>query len=142
MALGVTTAAARTLDPGSRGADVAALQQELGIPADGAYGPQTRRAVKRFQRAHRLDVDGIAGPATLAALGLTAAAARSTKSAGVSSVLESIARCESGGNPAAVSASGTYRGKYQFDRPTWRTLGGKGDPAKAREAVQDRIAAK
>src|SRR6478752_4461524 len=28
--------------------------------------------------------------------------------------LESIASCESGGNPAAVSSDGTYRGKYQF----------------------------
>ena len=28
--------------------------------------------------------------------------------------LAAIARCESGGNPRAISAGGTYRGKYQF----------------------------
>jgi hypothetical protein len=41
-----------------------------------------------------------------------------------------------------VSADGRYRGKYQFDRATWRAMGGKGDPAKASEARQDAIAAK
>lgn len=55
--------------------------------------------------------------------------------------LESIARCESGGNPNAVSSSGKYRGKYQFDRQTWQSVGGSGDPASASEAEQDRRAA-
>ena len=55
--------------------------------------------------------------------------------------LQRIAQCESGGNPSAVSADGTYRGKYQFDRETWRRMGGSGDPADAPEAEQDRIAA-
>ena len=55
--------------------------------------------------------------------------------------LQRIAQCESGGNPSAVSADGTYRGKYQFDRETWRAMGGSGDPADAPEAEQDRIAA-
>ncbi len=55
--------------------------------------------------------------------------------------LERIARCESGGNPRAISANGLYRGKYQFLRSTWRSVGGKGDPAKASEAEQDRRAA-
>jgi peptidoglycan hydrolase CwlO-like protein len=56
--------------------------------------------------------------------------------------LEAIAQCESGGDPTAVSAAGRYRGKYQFDPGTWRSLGGTGDPAAAPEAVQDRIAAR
>lgn len=55
--------------------------------------------------------------------------------------LEKIAACESGGNPAAVSGSGTYRGKYQFDTETWKAVGGSGDPAAASEAEQDRRAA-
>lgn len=55
--------------------------------------------------------------------------------------LEKIADCESGGDPTAVSKGGQYRGKYQFDRPTWRGLGGTGDPARASEAEQDRRAA-
>lgn len=55
--------------------------------------------------------------------------------------LESIASCESGGDPTAVSSDGTYRGKYQFDYGTWESVGGSGDPAAAPEAEQDYRAA-
>lgn len=57
------------LKRGSRGPAVAAAQRALGIPADGIFGPQTRRAVRAFQRAHGLEVDGVIGPITRAALG-------------------------------------------------------------------------
>jgi hypothetical protein len=49
---------------------VTALQQALGIGADGVFGPTTERALKRWQRAHGLTADGIAGPQTRSALGL------------------------------------------------------------------------
>jgi hypothetical protein len=55
--------------------------------------------------------------------------------------LQAIAACESGGNPAAVDSTGTYRGKYQFDRQTWASVGGSGDPAAAPESEQDARAA-
>ena len=55
--------------------------------------------------------------------------------------LESIAACESGGDPTAVSSDGSYRGKYQFDFGTWESVGGSGDPAAAPEAEQDYRAA-
>jgi hypothetical protein len=55
--------------------------------------------------------------------------------------LESIASCESGGDPAAVSSDGSYRGKYQFDFGTWESVGGSGDPAAAPEDEQDYRAA-
>jgi len=55
--------------------------------------------------------------------------------------LAAIAACESGGDPEAVSADGTYRGKYQFDQGTWESVGGSGDPAAAPEAEQDYRAA-
>ena len=55
--------------------------------------------------------------------------------------LKAIAWCESRGNPRAISASGMYRGKYQFSFATWRTVGGTGDPAQASETEQDRRAA-
>lgn len=55
--------------------------------------------------------------------------------------LDSIAACESGGDPTAVDPSGTYRGKYQFDLGTWASVGGSGDPAAAPEAEQDYRAA-
>jgi Transglycosylase-like domain len=55
--------------------------------------------------------------------------------------LESIAACESGGDPTAVSSDGSYRGKYQFDFGTWESVGGSGDPAAAAEDEQDYRAA-
>lgn len=55
--------------------------------------------------------------------------------------LEAIAHCESRGDPRAVSAGGRYRGKYQFSFATWRSVGGRGDPAAASETEQDRRAA-
>ena len=61
--------------------------------------------------------------------------------AGASPALEAIAACESGGDPHAIGGGGAYRGKYQFDRGTWASVGGSGDPAAASEAEQDRRAA-
>ncbi len=55
--------------------------------------------------------------------------------------LAAIGACESGGDPAIVSADGSYRGKYQFDYGTWESVGGSGDPAAAPEAEQDYRAA-
>lgn len=53
---------------GDRGPAVRRVQELLGIPADGIFGPQTEVAVKRFQRANGLDADGIVGPNTWDAL--------------------------------------------------------------------------
>ena len=134
------------LKVGAQGAGVRALQEKVGVVADGIFGPKTRAALKRFQRQNGLKADGVAGTSTLAALGLggqgaDASAAAAGDGAG-NARLDAIARCESSGNPAAISADGVYRGKYQFDRATWRAAGGSGDPAGAPESEQDRIAAK
>lgn len=51
--------------------------------------------------------------------------------------LARIRACESGGNYSIVSASGRYRGAYQFDYQTWASMGGSGDPAAASPAEQD-----
>jgi hypothetical protein len=131
------------VERGDRGDAVRKIQSALGIPADGIFGPQTERAVKRFQRRKGLLVDGVVGPQTRGALGLepfTRSSTRRTGRVSVPRILRLIAECESGGDPSAVSAGGTYRGKYQFSRGTWRSLGGTGDPAKAAEWVQDRLA--
>ena len=53
---------------GSRGEMVAQIQRALHLKADSIFGPLTTEAVKDFQAAHGLTVDGIVGPATLALL--------------------------------------------------------------------------
>jgi len=61
---------------GSTGQEVRNIQWRLANwgyydgEIDGIYGYQTYTAVKKFQAKHGLIVDGIAGPQTLAALGL------------------------------------------------------------------------
>jgi hypothetical protein len=61
---------AYAVDVKSRGADVRQLQRAIGVSADGVFGSQTERALRRWQRSHGLVADGIAGPSTRAALGL------------------------------------------------------------------------
>lgn len=62
---------------GSEGSEVTAIQealQERGLfsgEVTGYYGTKTQTAVKRFQQQKGLTVDGIAGPETLAALGIS-----------------------------------------------------------------------
>lgn len=62
---------------GSRGDEVRQIQTKLkrwgyyNGNVDGIYGSQTLEAVKYFQRKNGLTVDGIAGPATLKAMGIS-----------------------------------------------------------------------
>jgi len=78
---------ARTPDPtdgllerSEVGEAVTALQRRLTTldyysgPIDGSYGPLTEAAVSKFQADNNLTVDGITGPATLAAINDTGAA--------------------------------------------------------------------
>jgi len=64
----------RVMRPGNRGWDVAALQfllQRAGHGpgrADGLFGPLTRGAVLRAQRAAGIGADGLAGPVTIGSL--------------------------------------------------------------------------
>jgi hypothetical protein len=129
---------------GDRGPAVKRVQRKLHRKRDGVYGRGTERAVKRFQRRKRLEPDGVVGPATRRALHLRPFSRASVHrpSHRLPRVLRRIAECESGGDPRAVSGDGRYRGKFQFTRSTWSRLGGEGDPAKAPEWLQDKLALK
>lgn len=75
----VTAAASSStvLKRGSQGSTVRTLQSRLkewgyySGAVDGVYGSGTEAAVKKFQKKHGLAVDGIAGPATLRAIGIS-----------------------------------------------------------------------
>jgi Transglycosylase-like domain len=95
------------------------------------------RPVARFHRTIRVTVARIEA-ARRARLRRERRELYASLPAGVSrATLEAIAACESGGDPTAVSADGSYRGKYQFSFETWASVGGFGDPAAALEREQD-----
>ena len=81
---------------GSTGTEVYNIQSKLAAwgyysgDIDGVYGWRTVEAVKAFQRKNGLTADGIAGPATLAKIGLPTGS--STASASNSSTVNLLAR--------------------------------------------------
>jgi peptidoglycan hydrolase-like protein with peptidoglycan-binding domain len=61
--------------PHMSGDDVRQLQQALAnagleVEVDGIFGQLTSEAVKKFQQQNNLTIDGIVGPATVAALAI------------------------------------------------------------------------
>ena len=76
---------------GSRGNEVTQIQTKLKRwgyytgSVDGIYGSKTVAAVKYFQRKNGLTVDGIAGPATLKAMGIMSSGSSSSGSTTTSS---------------------------------------------------------
>ena len=94
---------------GSRGNEVTQIQTKLKRwgyytgSIDGIYGSKTVEAVKYFQRKNGLTVDGIAGPATLKAMGISSSSSSSgTSSSSNSNNVNLLARLiygESRGEP-------------------------------------------
>ncbi|MBR3163435.1 MAG: spore cortex-lytic enzyme [Clostridia bacterium] len=93
---------------GSRGTEVSKIQEKLkrwgyyNGSVDGIYGTQTVSAVKKFQQKNGLTVDGIAGPKTLAAMGITSSGSNSGSSSTNSSdinLLSHLIYGESRGEP-------------------------------------------
>lgn len=84
---------------GSRGDEVVTIQTKLkrwgyySGNIDGIYGTQTVNAVKYFQSKNGLTVDGIAGPATLKAMGIySSSSSTSTSSSSNTSNVNLLAR--------------------------------------------------
>ena len=83
---------------GSRGEEVRQIQEKLkrwgyyNGNVDGIFGSQTLEAVKYFQRKNGLTVDGIAGPATLKAMGIFNSSNSSSSSSNNSSDVNLLAR--------------------------------------------------
>ena len=83
---------------GSEGETVKKIQQRLSDwgyysgNVDGVYGSRTETAVKKFQKTNGLTVDGITGPATLAAIGLPAGSFGGSGGGGASTDVNLLAR--------------------------------------------------
>lgn len=101
---------------GSSGSEVTKIQTRLKNwgyytgSVDGIYGSKTKAAVESFQRKNGLTVDGIAGPATLKAMGLPSGTASASSNASNSNldllarVIHGEARGESYTGMVAVGA--------------------------------------
>ena len=93
-----TVTSAESLRRGSRGKQVSTLQTKLkrwgyyNGSIDGIFGSGTETAVRKFQRACGLTADGIVGPKTAAALGMSLATSSSTSSSSSSGDLYLLAR--------------------------------------------------
>jgi hypothetical protein len=100
-----------------------------------------RLATRHLEEKADLRRDARSAKRRAAAKRAAAERARAIAAVRVPPQLEAIARCESGGDPTAVSADGMYHGKYQFSVATWAAMGGSGLPSQAPEAEQDMRAA-
>ncbi len=84
------TAYAAVIQQGNTGSTVKTMQRKLKNwgyykgSIDGIFGAQTKQAVKNFQKKNGLKVDGIVGPKTLAALGMSSASSSSNNSSSYS----------------------------------------------------------
>ncbi len=89
---------------GSSGAEVTAIQKTLkewglfNAEVTGYYGSATQSAVKRFQKIRGLNADGVAGPATLAALGISVGTVPAATDANVKLLAQMIS-AEARGEP-------------------------------------------
>lgn len=106
---------------GSRGEEVRNIQTRLikwgymSGSADGVYGEKTEAGVKKFQKNHGLTADGIAGPATLAKIGLPSGSTSSSSNSNVNllaRVVNGEARGESYEGQVAIAAVVLNRVKH------------------------------
>lgn len=120
----------RVLRLSSRGEDVRELQRLLNNEdfyfgdLDGIFGSATERAVEAFQAANGLSVDGVVGPETWRALGVSVTP---NPDSGVDIALDEILRqgryvvVVPGNDPAELNAI-----RRELGRPSYRTRSGRG----------------
>ncbi len=98
-------AGAQTYSWGSSGSVVREIQSRLSDwgyyngSVDGVYGNLTYNAVKYFQRTNGLSADGVCGPKTLAAMGISSGGTSSSAYANDINLLAQLISAESRGEP-------------------------------------------
>lgn len=119
LALLIPTTSFALSKRGSRGQEVINIQKRLnnwGYNAgavDGIYGAKTEAAVKRFQRNNGLTPDGIAGPGTLAKIGLPTGSSSNNSNVNLlARVVSGEARGESYVGQVAIAAVVLNRVKH------------------------------
>ena len=101
----VQTAQAATYRRGSSGQTVRTIQEKLirwgylDGTADGIYGSKTEAAVKLFQKKNGLTADGVVGPATLKALGMSEGSTSSSAADSEVALLAKVISAEARGEP-------------------------------------------
>jgi peptidoglycan hydrolase-like protein with peptidoglycan-binding domain len=104
------------LKDGTRGSTVKALQEKLGVTADGQFGAGTQKALMEYQKANGLKADGFAGPATLAQMKLF-------KEVTPETVKMSQVSAPTGGAAPAAAAAGTAQASAGSGlRSIWDTI--------------------
>ncbi len=100
-------ASAESWKRGASGETVKKIQQRLSDwgyysgAIDGVYGSRTEEAVKKFQKKNGLTADGVAGPATLAAIGLPSGSSGSGSGSSDVNLLARLISAEARGEPYA-----------------------------------------
>ncbi|MBP3464488.1 MAG: spore cortex-lytic enzyme [Clostridia bacterium] len=100
--IGVTFATSRR---GSTGSEVRQIQTKLKQwgyytgSVDGIYGSKTEAAVRSFQKKNGLTVDGIAGPRTLAAMGISSSSSSGSNNSNDLNLLSKVVYSEARGEP-------------------------------------------
>ena len=139
--LGISSQAA-VYQQGSQGETVRQIQEKLKRwgyydgAVDGVYGSGTRKAVEYFQRKNGLTVDGIVGPATLQALGMSSGSSSGSESGRDNDLylLSRMISAEARGEPNPIAGVIYQPGAFsalndgQFDEPIAES---------ARRAAQD-----
>jgi N-acetylmuramoyl-L-alanine amidase len=90
--LSIREMAVMTYKLGSTGTVVKQIQRVLKVYPDGRFGPITQEALMAWQREHKLTADGIAGPRTLVAMGISAVVSQQDQQG----PLDSVTACYGG----------------------------------------------
>jgi peptidoglycan hydrolase-like protein with peptidoglycan-binding domain len=142
--------AAGTLAPGAEGRSVTALQSALASKGfdpggiDGEYGPLTSAAVSNFQRANSMPVTGVADPATLQKLGVSADGSGGPSNLGtleagmqsqgiLNALIDALARKQSG-TPATPAQAADSADITQLMQTAIAALAGKPLPVQPGDA--------